>query len=188
MIPTCLNCHRRLPGNDVVEAFPYGRRVAYDARRQRFWVVCTRCKRWSLAPIDADERTTAIDNFERWWYSTSSHYTRGGIGIGQYSDRFSLVRIGDAGWNEFACWRYASTMTKRLWRPKAAWAGAFVGAAERVGGSRGDREHRGRHLTSRSSRHSPLSSRPRPRSSDGHGAIVRARRARFSMKASIRTS
>lgn len=61
MRPTCLFCHGRLPTNAVIEAFPVGKRVAYDPSSDRFWVVCTGCRRWNLAPLVEDERKSAID-------------------------------------------------------------------------------------------------------------------------------
>lgn len=104
-----IDCHRALPGNDVVAAFPFARRIPHDPARLRYWVVCTRYGKWTLAPLEDDERAVVIDHFERWWRGSSAHYTTGGISLGRYSPGFSVVRIGDAGWNEFASWRYAPT-------------------------------------------------------------------------------
>lgn len=125
---TCLHCLKKLPGNDVVEAFPFGKQVAYDPAKQRLWVVCERCRRWSIAPIDDDERGSTIDAFERWWRSSSAHYSTGGVGLGQFNDRFSVVRIGDATWNEFASWRYTRNLKRRnlrYWAAGAASAGVI---------------------------------------------------------------
>ena len=131
-VATCLHCLKALPPNDVVAPFPFGRQMAYDPAKQRLWVVCSRCRRWSIAPLVEDERAAEIDRFERWWRDNSSHYSTGGIGLGQMNQRFSLVRIGDAGWNEFAAWRYARTLRHRRWKYRAggvaaaAVSGAFI--------------------------------------------------------------
>jgi hypothetical protein len=44
---TCLFCNQHLGSNDVVETFPVGRRLAFDAARGRLWVVCRHCERWN---------------------------------------------------------------------------------------------------------------------------------------------
>ena len=126
MAQTCLHCLKRLPGNDVLEAFPFGKQVAYDPARQRFWVVCGRCRRWAIAPRSEGDRGSAIDYFERWWRSTSAHYSTGGVGLGQFNERFSVVRVGDASFNEFASWRHATTLRRRNVR---YWAGSVVSAS-----------------------------------------------------------
>ncbi len=39
MFKTCIFCKRPLGSNEVVETFPVGRRLAFDAARGRLWVV-----------------------------------------------------------------------------------------------------------------------------------------------------
>src|SRR5688500_1795019 len=60
---TCLFCHAPLGRNETLESFPVGRRLAYDAERGRLWVVCRRCERWNLTPLE--ERWEAIEAAER---------------------------------------------------------------------------------------------------------------------------
>src|SRR5688500_261618 len=43
MYATCLFCRSHLGSNEAVEAFPVGRRLAFDAAQGRLWVVCTAC-------------------------------------------------------------------------------------------------------------------------------------------------
>ena len=38
-------CKRSLGSNEVIESFPVGRRLAFDAARGRLWVVCMKCRR-----------------------------------------------------------------------------------------------------------------------------------------------
>lgn len=52
MYSTCMFCNRPLGSNEVVETFPVGRRLAFDADKGRLWVVCPRCERWNLSPIE----------------------------------------------------------------------------------------------------------------------------------------
>lgn len=130
---TCVFCHRKLPRNEAIEAFPFGRRVAYDPVRSRYWVVCQRCGKWTIAPLEADERDATIEHLERWWRGSTARYSTDGIGLGQYSPRLSVVRVGEAGWSEFAAWRYGATLRRRRALRYAglgatvALTGAFVG-------------------------------------------------------------
>jgi len=63
MYATCLFCHSGLGKNEVVEEFPVGRRLAFDAANGRLWVVCGACGRWNLSPLE--ERWEAIETCER---------------------------------------------------------------------------------------------------------------------------
>jgi hypothetical protein len=63
MYSTCPFCSRAPGRNEAVEAFPIGRRLAFDAARGRLWVVCRACERWNLTPIE--ERWEAIEECER---------------------------------------------------------------------------------------------------------------------------
>ena len=56
-------CHRPLGANQVIEHFPVGRRLAFDAERGRLWVVCRKCERWNLTPLE--ERWEAVETCER---------------------------------------------------------------------------------------------------------------------------
>ena len=63
MYATCLFCASRLGTNEIIEAFPIGRRLAFDAAKGRLWVVCRRCERWNLTPLE--ERWEAVEDCER---------------------------------------------------------------------------------------------------------------------------
>ena len=52
MFKSCMYCHKRLGNNEVIESFPVGRRLAFDGERGRLWVVCRRCERWNLTPLE----------------------------------------------------------------------------------------------------------------------------------------
>ena len=60
---TCMFCKKPLGSNAVVESFPVGRRLAFDAARGRLWVVCGKCHRWNLTPLE--ERWEAVEDCER---------------------------------------------------------------------------------------------------------------------------
>ena len=65
---TCIFCHSSLGANESIEHFPVGRRLAFDAARGRLWVVCRKCERWNLSPLE--ERWEAIEECERLFSGT----------------------------------------------------------------------------------------------------------------------
>jgi hypothetical protein len=111
MYTTCLYCHSNLGENQSVEAFPVGRRVAFDASRGRLWSVCSHCQRWNLAPLD--ERWEAIEQCERLFRDTRIRTSTDHVGLARLRDGTELVRIGDPLRPEFAAWRYSDTIVRR---------------------------------------------------------------------------
>lgn len=117
MYATCLFCHSRLGTNEVVEQFPVGRRLAFDAARGRLWVVCGACGRWNLSPLD--ERWEAIETCERLFRATRVRVTTAQIGLARLREGCELVRIGAPLRPEFAAWRYGTRFTRRRARTRA---------------------------------------------------------------------
>src|SRR3712207_8482965 len=68
MYSSCLFCNAQLGENDQLPTFPVGQRIAYDAAKGRLWVVCPRCARWNLTPLE--ERWEAIEQCERLYRGT----------------------------------------------------------------------------------------------------------------------
>ena len=68
MYSTCIFCNRPLGTNSTLASFPVGRRVAFDAAKGRLWVICRRCERWNLSPLD--ERWEAVEEAERLYHDT----------------------------------------------------------------------------------------------------------------------
>jgi hypothetical protein len=124
---SCLFCNGPLGGNDVIEAFPVGRRLAFDAKKGRLWVVCARCSRWNLSPLD--ERWDAIDQCERAYRSTTLRVSTGNIGLARLGDGLELVRIGLPLRPEFAAWRYGARFNRRRRRMQVAVGGGVAAAA-----------------------------------------------------------
>jgi len=48
----CIYCHADLGNNSVIETFPVGRRLAFDAAKGRLWAVCRKCERWFEWPLE----------------------------------------------------------------------------------------------------------------------------------------
>jgi hypothetical protein len=111
MYSTCLFCHADLGTNEVIEHFPVGRRLAFDASKGRLWVVCKKCERWNLTPLE--ERWEAIEEAERFFTSTRIRVSTDNIGLAKLREGLELVRIGSALRPEFAAWRYGDQFGKR---------------------------------------------------------------------------
>ena len=111
MHSTCLFCHSSLGNNEVIESFPVGRRLAFDASKGRLWVVCLICRRWDLTPIE--ERWEAVVDCERRFRSTSLRVSTDNIGLAHVPGGIELVRVGTALRPELAAWRYGPQFLRR---------------------------------------------------------------------------
>ena len=114
MYSTCLFCTSHLGRNEVLERFPVGGRLAFDAARGRLWVVCGACGRWNLSPIE--ERWEAIEQCERRFRATRLHFSTDEIGLARLPEGLELVRIGAPQRPEFAAWRYGDQFQRRRMR------------------------------------------------------------------------
>jgi hypothetical protein len=111
MYATCLFCNSDLGRNQALEHFPVGRRLAYDAAKGRLWVVCRRCERWNLSPLE--ERWEAIEECERLYSGTRLRVSTDNIGLARLREGLELVRIGQPQRPEFAAWRYGDQFGRR---------------------------------------------------------------------------
>jgi hypothetical protein len=111
MFTTCLFCHAPLGRNEVIEHFPVGRRLAYDAAQGRLWVVCPKCERWNLTPLE--ERWEAIEEAERQYRGTTRRVATDNIALARLREGLELVRIGQPLRPEFAAWRYGDQFGRR---------------------------------------------------------------------------
>lgn len=125
MFSTCLFCNQPLGSNTSLESFPVGRRLAFDAAKGRLWVVCRKCERWNLSPLE--ERWEAIEQAERFYADTRKRVATDQIGLARLSDGTELVRIGVPLRPEFAAWRYGDQFGRRRTRHLLL-AGAGVAA------------------------------------------------------------
>jgi hypothetical protein len=127
MYSTCLYCGMKLGTNDMLERFPIGRRLAYDASKGRLWVVCAQCRRWNLSPIE--ERYEAIEDCERLFRGTYVRVSTTNIGLARLGDGLELVRVGAPLRPEFAAWRYANEFFSRRTRSYVRAGATVLGAA-----------------------------------------------------------
>ncbi len=133
MYSHCVHCNAALGANDVLEAFPVGRRVAFDADKGRLWVVCAKCERWNLAPFES--RWEALEQAERAFRSTSVRMSTDNIGLAKWRDGTTLIRVGRPLRPEFAAWRYGDQFGRRRRRAIIGGSVLALGGAAAIGGA-----------------------------------------------------
>ena len=111
MYSTCIFCHSRFGRNDLVEAWPVGRRLAFDAAQGRLWAICSRCGRWNLAPIK--DRWQAVEACESQFVMARARHSTDDIGLARDDRGLDLVRIGSPTRRELAAWRYGRALRRR---------------------------------------------------------------------------
>ena len=129
MYSTCIFCQQALGRNEAIEHFPVGRRLAFDEAKGRLWVVCRKCERWNLTPLE--ERWEAIEECQRAFASTRMRVSTDHIGLARLKEGLELVRIGEPKRPEMAAWRYGDQFGRRRRRRFVMVGG---GAAVLVGG------------------------------------------------------
>jgi hypothetical protein len=133
MYSTCIHCRKSLGANEAIEALPIGRRLAFDARKGRLWVVCRSCERWNLTPFD--ERWEAIEQSERAFRDTRVRVSTDNVGLARLADGTELVRIGEPQRPEFAAWRYGDQFGRRRVKAIATGVGLTAAAGLLVSGA-----------------------------------------------------
>ena len=134
MYATCIFCNTALGGNDAIEHFPIGSRLAFDALKGRLWAVCIQCGRWNLSPLE--ERWEAIEECERAFRATIVRVSTDNIGLAKLHNGPELIRVGKPLRPEFAAWRYGRHFRARRRRTHVV-AGAGVAAAVIAGAAFG---------------------------------------------------
>jgi hypothetical protein len=115
MLSACFFCEGHLGQNDELEDLPVGERIAFDEAKGRLWVVCQRCGRWNLTPIDS--RFETIEDCERKFRATKVRTQTDQIGLARLVSGLELIRIGKPILPEFAAWRYGNELLRRSrWR------------------------------------------------------------------------
>lgn len=111
MYRRCIFCSADLGINEVLEEFPVGRQLAFDAWKGRLWVVCQVCSRWNLAPIE--ERWEPVEACEKLFSDSRLRAQSENIGLARLADGTRLVRVGKALTGELAAWRYGAQLVRR---------------------------------------------------------------------------
>jgi hypothetical protein len=132
MYTTCIHCTRDLGRNEALEEFQVGRRLAFDPRLGRLWVVCRHCERWNLSPLE--ERWEAIEAAERRFRDARLRVSTDNVGLARLREGLDLVRIGEPMRPEMAAWRYGDQFGRRRNR-QLLMTGGVVGVASLAVGS-----------------------------------------------------
>jgi hypothetical protein len=111
VIERCLFCRAPFRENEAFQSMPRGRRIGFDPVRGRLWVVCGKCFRWTLQPIE--DREAALYELERavrdrgtpvaWTANIELHHV----------GRTLLIRIGPARLAERAWWQHGRELRRR---------------------------------------------------------------------------
>src|SRR5437016_4346052 len=188
MYRSCAFCNGRLDGDGGPSGLGVGRRLAFDEWKGRLWVICPRCARWNLAPLD--DRLERIEAVAR-----AAHTGRVAAASEQVAlvrwQGYDLVRVGKPPRVEFATWRYGERLRARR-REQMKFVVpvtvAAVGLAVAVnvaarGGRRGTRSTDPRCRPARAHAPQPRAgAAPRPR--NGRGRTGRSRGARAPLERS----
>lgn len=110
MYATCAFCNAALDGDGGPSGLGVGRRLAFDEWRARLWVVCPRCARWNLTPLDDRlERIEALARVAREGRLLASTEQ---VALLRW-ERYDLVRVGKPPRVELAGWRYGERLRAR---------------------------------------------------------------------------
>jgi hypothetical protein len=107
----CLFCHGRFAHDTRRARLPTSGRIAFDPEQGRLWLICARCSRWNLAPIE--ERGAALYELEKLARDKGRTLGRTANVALLQAGALELVRIGRAGLGERASWRYGRELNRR---------------------------------------------------------------------------
>jgi hypothetical protein len=111
MFRTCAFCNAPFDGDGGPSGLGVGRRLAFDEWRGRLWVVCSKCSRWNLTPLD--------DRLERIEVVARAARDAGRVAAATEQvalirwERYDFVRVGKPLRVELATWRYGERMRTR---------------------------------------------------------------------------
>src|SRR2546426_10771379 len=110
MYRTCGFCNGKLDGDGGPSGLGVGRRLAFDEWKGRLWVICPKCSRWNLAPLD--DRLEQIEALARAANSGRVAAATEQVALIRWQS-YDLVRVGKPRRMEFATWRYGERLKAR---------------------------------------------------------------------------
>ena len=110
MYRTCAFCSGKLPGDGGPSGLGVGQRLAFDEWKARLWVICPKCSRWNLAPLD--ERLEKIEALARAAAEGRVAAATDQVALIRWQ-HYDLVRVGKPRRLEFATWRYGERLKAR---------------------------------------------------------------------------
>src|SRR5256885_10282636 len=110
MYTTCAFCNGKLGGDGGPSGLGVGKRLAFDEWRGRLWVICPRCTRWNLAPLD--DRLERIETLARAAGEGRVAAATEQVALIRWQG-YDFVRVGKPPRLEFATWRYGERLKAR---------------------------------------------------------------------------
>ena len=110
MYRTCAFCNGKLDGDGGPSGLGVGRRLAFDEWKGRLWVICPKCSRWNLAPLD--DRLERIEALARAAGEGRVAAATEQVALIRWLT-YDLVRVGKPRRLEFATWRYGERLRAR---------------------------------------------------------------------------
>src|SRR2546425_10657438 len=110
MYRTCAFCNGKLDGDGGPSGLGVGRRLAFDEWKGRLWVICPKCSRWNLAPLD--DRLEQIEALARAAGEGRVAAATEHVALIRWQS-YDLVRVGKPRRIEFATWRYGERLRAR---------------------------------------------------------------------------
>src|SRR5207248_2187268 len=110
MFRTCAFCNGKLDGDGGPTDLGVGRRLAFDEWKGRLWVICPRCSRWNLAPLD--DRLERIEALARAAADGRVAAATDHVALIRWHG-YNLVRVGKPRRLELATWRYGERLRAR---------------------------------------------------------------------------
>jgi hypothetical protein len=106
MVPAhCPFCSSPYPANEALAVMPVGRRLAFETSSDRVWLVCLKCARWALLPQAG--RAEVSRDAAAAFTAARPLLSSGKVELAERADGTRLIRIGAAGREEVALWRFA---------------------------------------------------------------------------------
>src|SRR2546428_1404389 len=113
MYRTCAFCNGKLDGAGGPSGLGVGGRRAFGEWKGRLWVICPKCTRWNLAPLD--ERLEHVEALARAAGEGRVAAATEQVALIRWRG-YELVRGGRPPRVEFATWRYGGRLKGRQGR------------------------------------------------------------------------
>src|SRR6266511_1835741 len=110
MFRSCAFCNAPLDGDGGPSGLGVGRRLAFDEWKGRLWVICSKCSRWNLTPLD--DRLDKIDAVARAAREGRVAAATDEVTLIRWQ-RYDFVRVGKPPRVELATWRYGERLRSR---------------------------------------------------------------------------
>ena len=110
MYRTCAFCNGKLDGDGGPSGLGVGRRLAFDEWKGRLWVICPKCSRWNLAPLE--ERWEKVEALGRAVRAGRVAAATAQVALIRWQ-AYDLVRVGKPPRLELATWRYGERLKAR---------------------------------------------------------------------------